>query len=161
MILDNLAEIKGKISVKGKILAIDVGMRKFGYAISDEDRVFAFPRGVILLENENILQIFEFFASTVKQNDVELVVIGFPFGYEDYSTANFIQSFILSLDAYIQKNFERSIVFIFWDEAGTTSEIRNVDKLERSGYSKKRYEKRDSKAASLILSSFLAVFSGA
>lgn len=69
----------------GKILAIDFGTKRVGYAISDEKRTIAFPRGVISATPEK--KCLAQFLQIIKEERVDEVVIGVPLGSDNEETA--------------------------------------------------------------------------
>ena len=59
-----------------KVLAIDHGARRVGYATSDSDGVTAFPGGVISWRNERDL--LKEIARVAEEKEVDKIVVGLP-----------------------------------------------------------------------------------
>ena len=60
-----------------KVLGLDIGDKKIGYAIGDTDVPIAIPKGVfdIGTRDEKIQKIFQF----IRDEDIEIIVVGMPF----------------------------------------------------------------------------------
>jgi putative Holliday junction resolvase len=61
---------------KGKILALDLGTRRTGVAISDEEQKIAFPRDE--LEHESMDELIEKLSAIVEKDEVTAILVGLP-----------------------------------------------------------------------------------
>ena len=131
-----------------RILALDLGKRRIGLALSDPLGVTA--QGLPTLERTNIREDLARLTETVRQHDVRLVLIGNPLhmnGREGRGTEH-ARAFGERLRAASGLPVE------FWDERLTTVEAQRV--LRESGISiAKRAQAVDRLAAVLLLESYL------
>lgn len=130
------------------IMAVDLGLKRTGVALSDVGEGFAFPKGVIFEHNED--RLVEKVSEVAKSNNAELIVVGLPknmdgtFGFraeECTQTANKIAE-------------KSGIEVTLWDERCTTVLAHNALNATNTR-GKKRKETVDAVAAVLILESFL------
>ena len=68
----------------GKLLAVDYGTVRIGYAMSDEDQTMAFPRGALSSKPEK--ELFEMLRKVIFDEKVEKIIIGVPLGKENEPT---------------------------------------------------------------------------
>lgn len=61
----------------GSILAIDYGLKRIGLAISDEEKIFAFPYNVI--ENKNLKYVLLEISNIVLEKEIDLIIVGMPY----------------------------------------------------------------------------------
>ncbi|HNX01444.1 MAG TPA: Holliday junction resolvase RuvX [Candidatus Cloacimonadota bacterium] len=131
-----------------RILAIDYGEKRIGLALSDPMQIFSKPYKVVQFKSkkdfiENVLEV-------IKEQDVELVVLGLPWGFEGQETKKTLE--VRKFGEYLQTQIP--VPLKFWDERLTTSEA-NAE-LKKMGYDYiKAREFVDAVAASLILRSYL------
>lgn len=130
----------------GKILALDVGGKRIGYAVSDENKTIAFPRGFLLRKknSEIITQIKEI----AKEENAEKIVIGVPLSEDNLETpaSKAIRAFGGKLARCI------TIPIDYLDETFSTAEA-----LKKIPFRKDRREKGadDAIAAQVILERYL------
>ncbi len=149
---------KNNSLIMGSILSIDYGLKRIGIAISDPERIFAFPQDFI--ENKN----FTFVASRIKEivceREISLIIIGLPHDQRIKSQElraqrqkkPSMQNIILDFAKKLQKQTEIPIKTI--DES-FTSFIANENLKECKVSSKKSRKLIDSEAARLILEDFI------
>lgn len=132
----------------GRILALDLGKRRIGLALSDELGITA--QGLETLQRTTIREDLARLAKLVEHHNVTLVVIGNPLhmsGREGRGT-DFARDFAGRLEAVA------SIPVQLWDERLTTVQAQRV--LRESGASiEKRAKAIDRLAAVILLESFL------
>ena len=133
---------------KGRILCLDVGEKRIGIAISDPDRRVAFPHEV--LNRTSWEKDLGTISDLIDENQVSRLVIGHPIslsGGKSHQTL-LIEEFTEELNKVID------VETVLWDERLSTSE---ADKsLSSMGTkSRKRRDKIDKIAASLILQNYL------
>jgi len=132
----------------GRILALDLGERRIGLAVSDPDLILASGRGVYLRRNlEDDLQ---YLKGLILEEDVKEIVLGLP----------------RNMDGSLGEQAERALEFkrlleerldlpvVLFDERLTTAEAERV-LLEADLSRRKRKEVRDELAAVLILQGYL------
>jgi putative holliday junction resolvase len=132
----------------GRILALDLGKRRIGLALSDELGITA--QGLKTLERTNIRQDLAHLAKLASEHNVTLILMGNPLhmsGREGRGSEH-ARDFGARLEALT------SIPIQLWDERLTTVEAQRV--LRESGASiEKRARAVDRLAAVILLESFL------
>ena len=106
----NIEDFKNSIEKKSRLLGIDPGKKRFGLAISDEDKLVATPLKTIIKKN-NIDFINEI-KKVIKENNVKGIVIGNPLNMDGSRgpSAQSAQDFAKNLSTNI------SIPITMWDE---------------------------------------------
>lgn len=131
-----------------RILGLDYGEKRIGVALCDELGLTAQALTTIIRKSWRID--VEAIANLVKTHGVEKIVIGYPLrldGTEGIQCEKVVR-FARRLEAAL------GIPIIKWDETLSTKEAEEI--LARSGvHPRKRKDKVDRLAASLILQSFL------
>jgi putative Holliday junction resolvase len=132
----------------GRILALDLGKRRIGLALSDELGLTA--QGLETLERSNIRKDLACLSQLVSDHNVSLIVVGNPLhmsGHEGRQTG-YAREFGTRLNAATHVPVE------YWDERLTTVEAQRV--LRESGISiEKRAKAVDRLAAVILLESYL------
>ncbi len=133
---------------KGRILAIDYGEKNIGLAISDEDQKISLP-----LKNyrrKSIVEDINYIKELVEKRKIIKLVIGNPLNFkrEESEMSGKVRDFIEKLREKIKIEIE------LFDETFTTKEAEYV--LREFGFKEKKMKgKKDSIAASFLLSSYL------
>lgn len=123
-----------------RILGIDYGTRKIGFALSDEDQKIAFPKDV----QENIFDmVAEHIGNIILHEDVTEVVVGLPRNFDgtDNELTKEVREFADRLKDYFR------LPMHFEDESFTSKAVESSNAAP--------YRKTDASAAALILQSFL------
>jgi putative Holliday junction resolvase len=135
-----------------RALALDVGERRVGIAISDPTGAVARP--LQALERGSHEEDFATIAALVAEHDVDLVVVGMPFSLDgtEGPQARSIADYAEGLADYLPTQV------VLWDERFTTAEAEEILRQNRS--EKKRRRARtsgelDTIAAAVILQSYL------
>ncbi len=130
------------------IMAVDLGLKRTGVAVSDKGEGFAFPKGVIFEHNEE--RLVEKIGLAAKENNAELIVVGLPKnmdGSEGFRAEE--------CKATAKKIAEKTGLPIdMWDERCTTVLAHNALNATNTR-GKKRKETVDAVAAVMILESYL------
>ena len=132
-----------------KILALDVGTKTIGMAISDKLEILASPAGCY--KRQTLKKDLEFLDEYIKKNKIEKVVVGYPVfldGKESKMT-KFVRKF------YYKIKDRWGIKVELWDERLTTEEAIEILKEQNIKDYKKIKEKKDEISAALILRSYL------
>lgn len=131
-----------------RILALDVGSRTIGMAVSDPLGITA--QGLETLRRKNKREDFAALAEVIGRYEIREIVVGYPLhmsgrvGAQSQKTADFAQE--------LRKRFELPVQL--WDERLTSAEANRI--LRQSEISiRKRSKAVDRMAATLILQSFL------
>ena len=140
----NIEDFKNSIEKKSRLLGIDPGKKRFGLAISDEDKLVATPLKTII-KNNNIDFINEI-KKVIKENNVKGIIIGNPLNMDGSRgpSAQSAQDFAKNLSTNI------SIPITMWDERLSSEGAFKISSNLDINVSKK-VEKLDQNAASFIL----------
>lgn len=134
---------------KGRVLALDLGKKRIGMALSDPLGLTA--QGLPTLERVNLRTDLDAIGRIAAENDVSLVVIGYPLhmdGREGRQT-EFVRAFGETLTA------RTGLEVRYWDERLTSVEAGRV--LKSSGISiAKRARAADKLAAQILLENYLS-----
>ncbi|HPD41685.1 MAG TPA: Holliday junction resolvase RuvX [Anaerolineae bacterium] len=130
-----------------RTLALDLGDRRIGVALSDATGTLARPLEVF--QRRSRAADFAHVAALVQQHEVGAVVIGLPFNMN--GTEGQRAAWTRDYGAALEQAVERPV--IFWDERLTTVEAEEL--LQAQG--RRRSEKRsvDAIAAAIILQGYL------
>lgn len=138
----------GSLTIESRFIALDVGQKRIGVAVSDAGGRVALPLGVII--HSSFKEDAKKIAEIVAQNKVKVIVVGYPLsldgtpGRQAETVDDFIKKTLVSLPVKIER----------WDERLTT--VAAERDLIRAGVKrKKRRGLIDAVAATLILQSFL------
>ena len=132
-----------------KILAMDVGTKTIGLAISDELGIVATPFGCY--KRQTLKKDLEFFDEFVKKNNIDMVIVGFPV-YLDGKESK--------MSKYVKKFYYKikdrwGIKVELWDERLTTEEAIEILRNKNIKDYKKIKAKKDEISAAIILRSYL------
>jgi len=134
--------------VSGRVLALDLGKKRIGLALSDPLGLTA--QGLPTLERTNLRQDLAALALLASERDVTLILLGYPLhmsGHEGRQV-EYTREFGTKLAQWT------GLEVRFWDERLTTVEAHRV--LRESGISiAKRARAVDKLAAQILLESFL------
>lgn len=134
--------------IVGSVLAIDYGLKKIGLAVSDEERIFAFPHSVI--ENKNFESVLNFILDVVCEKNVDLIIIGMPFNMDGSKG-----SMAKNVDAFMEKMKKKINIPIQVVDERLSSFMAN-ENLKESGLSSKvSKEYVDKEAARIMLGEFI------
>lgn len=133
---------------KGRVLALDLGKKRIGLAVSDPLGITA--QGLPTLERTNIRTDLDQLARIAEENEVTLILMGHPLhmsGAEGRQAAH--------ARDFAQRLSQRTGIEVkLWDERLTTVEAQRV--LRESGVSiEKRARAVDRLSAVILLASFL------
>lgn len=130
----------------GKILALDVGDKRIGYAVSDAGHTVAFPRET--LQARPVEKFLKRLGEIVRFEKIEKIVLGLPFDEDNRETVE--TRAIKKLGEKLERKFGIPIAYI--DEFASTKEA-----LSKIPFRKHRREKGrdDAIAAQIILQRYL------
>lgn len=133
---------------KGRILALDIGKRRIGLAVSDGLNITA--QGLPTLQRTTIREDLDHLVKLIGEKEVGLLLVGEPLHMsgDQSRQAQYIRDFAARLS-------EKAAVPVrFWDERLTTVQAQRV--LKESGISiEKRARAVDRLAATILLESYL------
>lgn len=136
-------------SIAMKILAVDWGERRLGFAVSDETGRIAFPLSIVscMGEKERTKAVL----GKLTETGAETLVVGLPLtmqGKEGESAAA-VRAFIRALEKSC------AVPIVPWDERMTTDIAERASREKRGGKRGKRHERVDSLAACVLLQGYL------
>jgi putative Holliday junction resolvase len=135
-------------ATEGRILALDLGKKRIGLALSDELRITA--QGLPTRERTRLREDLDYIAELGAEREVGLFLLGYPMrlnGQEGRQTA-----WVEDFGARLEKR--TGIPVAYWDERFTSVEATRV--LKESGISiAKRAAAVDRLAAVILLESYL------
>lgn len=129
-------------------MALDLGRRRIGVAVSDATRTIAAAYGVIKHKSRH--EDFARYREIIAEEEITLLVVGLPTRSDgsDSDTAVWVRQYM----AAFQKTID--IPVKFWDESFTTLQAEESLAL-RGKRGKKAKERVDAVAAAFILQSYL------
>ena len=138
----------------GSILAIDYGLKRIGLAISDSDRIFAFPCRTIL--NQSFDSVLNEISFLVKEKDIDLIIVGMPYSLflspEKKNHKNSMEKIVMNFVKKLKKKLNVTVETV--DER--LSSFMAEENLKESGLSSKKLKKFvDEEAARLLLEEYI------
>ena len=133
---------------KGKVLAIDLGEKRIGLAISDETRTIAGSYGVMSRKSRR--EDFKRYAEIVEEQAITLIVMGLPITLSGQvgQRAAWVRDYAADLSENI------SVPLEFWDERFSTKQAE-ASLHARGKRGKRAQERVDAVAAAFILQDYL------
>jgi putative Holliday junction resolvase len=132
----------------GRLMALDLGTKRIGVAISDESRLIANPRLIInrLSNEKDFAKILQF----IKENNIVGIIIGQPTQMDGtpHEMFRFSKKFTENFDEFLKGEFP----ILLFEERLTSSEARILIDSPLSNRKNKYY---DDIAASVILQHLL------
>ena len=131
-----------------KIIGIDYGEKRIGFAISDELLIMAHPLKVV--ENKGFSNFLKDINQVIEEENITKIIIGLPINMD--GTTGEQANKILKIIEDLRK--EIKIPILPWDERLSSEEAHTY--LAETGQSrKKRSKKIDKAAAAIILQGYL------
>ena len=133
---------------KGKVIAIDLGEKRIGVAVSDDTRTIA--KAYTVLSRKSRREDFQRYANIITEQKAALLVMGLPVplsGVEGQRAA-WVRDYTAELAHYIDIPIE------FWDESFSTKRAE-ASLRARGQRGKKVKERVDAVAAAFILQDYL------
>lgn len=145
--IDDVPE-KKTFRIKGRVMALDLGEKRIGVAISDPTQTIAQSYDVILRKSRT--EDYAAYGRIVEKEQITLLVVGLPLtlrGKESQKSA-WVRDYTGEMAAHLDIPIE------FWDEALTT--VQAAESLRARGKRGKKARARiDAVAAAFILQSYL------
>jgi len=135
----------------GVILALDIGAKRIGVAVSDELGILASPRTVIFRRSTQAA--LDEIVRLVRAEEAALVVVGLPVSFDGqlHSQAHAVQRFAERLRKLLDAH---DVPLVYADE--TLSTVRAEERLRAAGVRRERIRERvDAMAAAVILEEYL------
>jgi len=149
MIFNNSNQLNQAFPTVGRLVALDVGTKRIGIAISDESRLIANPR--LILNRQSNEKDFTKIQQFISENNAVGIIIGLPLTMDGNSQpmTEFVQKFAMNFDEFLEKKFP---IFLF-DERLSSFEARGVRASKQLSRNKTKFV--DDIAASFVLQHFL------
>jgi putative Holliday junction resolvase len=137
----------------GRILGVDVGEKRIGFAASDPMRIIASANEVVTVQNQG--EAANVTARKVRELDVDLIVIGLPKNMDNSEgpAAAKARAFAELLAK------KTAMPIVFWDERLSTKSAHDI-LLESGMRNEKRRGIVDKVAAQILLQNYLDAHSG-
>ena len=133
---------------KGRVMAIDLGEKRIGIAISDPLRMVA--KGHSVIKRKSRREDFERYQQLIAEQEITLVVMGLPVPLSGVEGAK--AAWVRDYSAELQTHL--TVPIVLWDEALTT--VRAQESLRAQGRKLKKIKERvDAVAAAFILQDYL------
>ncbi len=145
----DISEISN-LSSSGRIIALDLGMKKIGVAVSDELQITVRP--LLIIKRKSWKELLKQVISLIEEFDAIALVLGLPYNFDKSETE-------MSLEARrLQRNFSLSLsIPVILQDERLSSKSAQQNLFDR-GFSMREINKMiDSEAASIILSDFLSL----
>jgi len=133
---------------KGRVLALDLGAKRVGLAVSDELQISISRLSPILRTNWK--QLLRDLTQTVRQQDAKALVVGFPLSLDGSkgSAAESVQQ--------TAARFAQSLLIPVYLQDERLTSVAAAEQLRAAGHNPKEVQEMiDSEAAAVILSDFL------
>ncbi len=133
---------------RGKVMAIDLGEKRIGVAVSDGLRMIA--SGHSVFERTSRAADFAHIQTLVTAEQITLLVMGLPIGLDgqDSRQTAWVRDYTADLQTHLD------IPVVFWDESLTTKQAE-ASLRARGKRGRKVQERVDAVAAAFILQSYL------
>jgi len=139
-----LEELASRLSVKSRLMGLDLGTKTIGLALSDILRTIATPLQTI--RREKFTTDIKILLQLANEHDVSALVIGLPFNLDgsEGPRAQATRAFARNLGQHTE------LPLVFWDERLSTVAVERT-LLEADASRKRRAEVIDKMAAAYIL----------
>ncbi len=147
MIFTDKNQLNQALPNSGRIMALDIGSKRIGIALSDESRYIATPK--LILNRQSNEKDFAKIREFIEQNNVVATLIGLPLNMDESESemSKFVRKFSDNLNLFL----ENKMPILLFDERLSSFEARQI---ASSPLSRKK-EFYDDIAASVILEDFL------
>jgi len=131
-----------------RLMALDLGDRRIGVALSDPRKTVA--RGLQVIKRASRQAYINLIKSLVQEYDVEAIVVGHPLHLDGHAgeQARRAEEFTGQLQREVE------VPLVLWDEAFSTERARQA-MIEAGKRRKERKERLDAVAAAAILQDYL------
>ena len=139
---------ENRFTIKGRVMALDLGEKRIGVAISDPTRTIAQSYSVVKRTSRKAD--YAEYGRIITKEQINLLIVGLPLtlaGEESQKSA-WVRHYTAEMGEHIDVPIQ------FWDEALTT--VKAADSLRARGKrGKKARERIDAVAAAFILQNYL------
>jgi len=102
MIYHNLDKFNQDLPHEGRIMALDVGTKTIGVAISDLSRTISTPK--LTIKRKSNKADFLIMEKIIKENSIQAIVVGLPLNMDNSESAmsKFVRKFAENFDQFLQ-----------------------------------------------------------
>lgn len=131
-----------------RLMALDVGNRRIGVAVSDPGKTLS--RGLQVVQRRSRKADMELLASLVEEHEVEKIVVGHPVHLDGSAgeQARRVEEYVADLREAV------GVPVVLWDEGLSTVRAREL-LIEAGTKRKRRRERLDAVAAAFILQDYM------
>lgn len=146
-IIKDIQNLNQYLPQQGQILALDIGTKRIGVAISDDTQTFSSPKTIITRHSND--SDFAKISKIINQYKISAIVIGLPLNMDgtESDMSKFVEKFAKNMQQYLAQELP---IFLF-DERLTSFAAQDINNSKLS----KKQKYYDDIAASIILESFL------
>lgn len=135
-----------------RIIALDLGTKSCGIAITDESKIISQPLENFIFPENHFMQVIKKLEELFKQYNCEKIILGYPTRMTGTKSERTIM--VEQFKILLNKNFQQEV--ILFDERLTTKNAISI--MKNAGLSiKKRKANKDKLAAQIILQNYLDV----
>ena len=133
-----------------RVLALDLGTKTLGLAISDETMTLSSPLTTLRYDNENYDYLLDELEKIISKYNIKVLVLGLPKNMDN--SLGFASQRSMNFKKLLDERFNIKIELV--DERLTTVEAQNI-LIENNFSRKKRKQVIDEYAAMIILDTYL------
>ena len=133
-----------------RVLALDLGTKTLGLAISDETMTLSSPLTTLRYDNEDYDYLLDELDKIINKHNVKILVLGLPKNMDN--SLGFASQRSLNFKELLEKRFDLKVELV--DERLTTVEAQNI-LIENNFKREKRKKVIDEYAAMIILDTYL------
>ena len=133
-----------------RVLALDLGTKTLGLAISDETMTLSSPLTTLRYDNEDYDYLLDELDKIINKHNVKILVLGLPKNMDN--SLGFASQRSLNFKELLEKRFNLKVELV--DERLTTVEAQNI-LIENNFKREKRKKVIDEYAAMIILDTYL------
>ena len=133
-----------------RVLALDLGTKTLGLAITDASATISYPLTTLRYNNEDYDYLVKELKKIIEEKKVELLVLGLPKNMDN--TLGFASQRSLNFKRVLEENFDLKVVLV--DERLSTVSAENI-LIESNMRRENRKKVIDSLAATIILDTYL------
>ena len=131
-----------------RIMALDLGEKTTGIAISDSDRVLAIPHGTLKTDSA---EFFDHLAEITTEYSITRIVVGLPLSLDGAprKQARWVKSMQKQIATHLKLHVET------WDERLSTAAVQHLPKQSKRMKRNRSQMQEDADAAAFILQGYL------
>ena len=139
-----IKELKKKLSTRSRLIGLDLGSKRIGIGICDENQIVATPFKTI--NKTNLKDIIKQLKEIIEENNIKGIIVGNPVNMDGSfgKSSQSVKDTVINLEKFID------IPFTLWDERLSTVGAFNISSQLDINVSK-REKDIDKNAAAFIL----------